>query len=99
MARNFHSVSYRHEGKVRLELAGDMDGSVAAEVCYRIQTLGVQECTLDFSQVKAIGLFGARVLARGLKGLRNRGIRFEVEGLSERVAKQLCLGGALEALV
>jgi anti-anti-sigma factor len=82
-----------------VELAGQIDGSTAAEVCHRIETLGVRECSLDFSRVEMIDLFGARVLARGLKALRDRGIRFEAEGLPERVARTLCLGGVLEALV
>jgi anti-anti-sigma factor len=99
MGKNFHSVIYSREGKVTLELAGEIDGSSAAEVCYRIQTLGLRECSLDFSRVEAIDVFGARVLARGLKALRNRGVRFGVEGLSEHVGGKLCLGGVLEAVV
>lgn len=99
MAKNFHSVIYSREGKVTLELAGEIDGSSAAEVCHRIQMLGLRECTLDFSGVEAIDVFGARVLTRGLKALRTRGVRFEVEGLPEPVAKTLCLGGVLEAVV
>ncbi len=54
---------------------------------------------MEFSGVEAIDVFGACVLSRGLRPLRNRGVRFEVEGLPERVAGTLCLGGALEALV
>ena len=99
MGKNFHSVIYSREGKVTLELAGEIDGSSAAEVCYRIETLGLRECSLDFSRVEAIDVFGARVLARGLKALRKHGVRFEVDGLPERVAGTLCLGGVLEALV
>ncbi len=99
MGKNFHSVIYSREGKVTLELAGEIDGSSAAEVCYRIETLGLRECSLDFSRVEAIDVFGARVLARGLKALRNRGVRFGVEGLSEHVGGKLCLGGVLEAVV
>ncbi len=97
MGKNFHSVIYSREGKVTLELAGEIDGSSAAEVCYRIETLGLRECSLDFSRVEAIDVFGARVLARGLKALRNRGVRFGVEGLSEHVGGKLCLGDVLEA--
>ncbi len=82
-----------------VELAGEVDGSSAAEVCYQIETLGLPECTLDFSRVEAIDVFAARVLARGLKVLRKRGVSFEVGGLPERVAGMLCLGGVLEALV
>ena len=89
MGKNFHSVIYSREGKVTLELAGEIDGSSAAEVCYRIETLGLRECSLDFSRVEAIDVFGARVLARGLKALRNRGVRFGVEGLSEHVGGKL----------
>ena len=99
MARNFHTVFYSRDGKVTLELAGVIDGSKAAEVCYRIELLGLRECTLDFSRVETIDVFGARVLARGLKALRKRGVAFDVEGLPERVAGTLCLGGVLEALV
>ncbi|OGB94872.1 MAG: hypothetical protein A3G35_12895 [candidate division NC10 bacterium RIFCSPLOWO2_12_FULL_66_18] len=99
MARNFRSVISGREGRVTLELAGEVDGSSAAEVCYRIETLGLRECSLDFSRVEAIDVFGARVLARGLKALRNRGVRFGVEGLSEHVGGKLCLGGVLEAVV
>jgi anti-anti-sigma factor len=99
MGKNFHSVIYSREGKVTLELAGEIDGSSAAELCWKLQELGIRECTLDFSRVEAIDVFGAQVLARGLKALRNRGVRFEVEGLPERVAGTLCLGGVLEALV
>lgn len=99
MAKNFCSVFYSREGRVALELAGNIDGSSAAELCYRIETLGLRECTLDFSRVEVIDVFGARVLARGLKSLRNRGVRFEVEGLPEEVAETLCLGGVFEALV
>lgn len=99
MARNFHTVFHSREGRVALDLAGEIDGSSAAELCYRIERLGLRECTLDFSRVEAIDVFAARVLAQGLKALRSRGIRFEVEGLPEHVAGKLCLGGALEALV
>ena len=67
--------------------------------CYRIQLLGFRECTLDFSRVEVIELFGARVLAYGLKSLRKSGVHFEVEALPESVAETLCLGGVIEALV
>ncbi|MBI2455551.1 MAG: STAS domain-containing protein [candidate division NC10 bacterium] len=99
MARNFRSIIYSRESRVTLELAGEIDGSSAAQVCYELQRLDVRECSLDFSRVEMIDIFGARVLARGLKALRNRGVRFEVEHLPERVAEKLCLGGVLEALV
>ena len=99
MTKNPRSLIHSHGERVTLELAGEIDGSTAAEVCYKLQELGVRDCTLDFSRVETIDVFGARVLARGLKGLRNRGVRFEVDGLSERVAGTLCLGGVLEALV
>ncbi len=99
MAKNFRIISYSREGKITLELVGEIDGSSAAEVCWKLQELGIRECSMDFSRVKVIDLFGARVLARGLKSLRDRGVRFEVEALPERVAEKLCLGGILEALV
>ena len=67
--------------------------------CYRIQLLGFRECTLDFSRVEVIELFGARVLAYGLRSLRDAGARFEIEELPEGVAETLCLGGVIEALV
>lgn len=98
MAKHFHTALHSREGRVILDLAGNIDGSSAAQVCYEIEMLGLQECSLDFSRVKAIDLFAARVLARGLRGLRNRGVRFQVEGLPEPVARTLCLGGALDAL-
>ncbi len=99
MARNFHALFYSRDGKVTIELAGRMDGSSAAELCYRIEMLGLRECSLDFSRVETIDVFGARVLASGLKALRKRGVRFEVEGLPQHVAEKLCLGDVLEALV
>ena len=99
MARNFRIVIRDRDGRSTLEAVGDIDGSSAAEVCYQIEALALRECTLDFSRVEAIEVFGARVLAQGLKALRNRGVRFEVEGLPERVAGTLCLGGVMEALV
>lgn len=99
MARNFHALFYSRDGKVTIELAGRIDGSSAAELCYRIEMLGLRECTLDFSRVETIDVFGARVLASGLKALRKRGVRFDIEGLPEAVAGTLCLGGVLEALV
>jgi len=99
MTKNPRSLIHSHGERVTLELAGEIDGSTAAEVCYKLQKLGVRDCTLDLSRVEAIDLFGARVLARGLKALRKRGVRFEVDGLSERVAGTLCLGGVLEAIV
>lgn len=99
MSRDFRAVFYSRDGKVTLEPAGDINGSSAAELCYRIEMLGLRECTLDFSRVETIDVFGARILARGLKTLRNRGVHFEIEGLPERVAGTLCLGGVLEALV
>ncbi len=99
MGMNFHSVIYSREGKLTLEFAGEIDGSSAAEICYQIERLGLRVCSLDFSRVEAIGVFGAQVLARGLKGLRKRGVSFEVDGLPEPVAGMLCLGGVLEALV
>lgn len=98
-ARNFHSVFYGRDGKVTIELAGRIDGSSAAEVCYRIETLGLRECTLDLSRVEAIDLFGARVLARGLKALKLGGVRLEIEGLHEPVGQTVCLGDVLEALM
>ncbi|MGE5848786.1 MAG: STAS domain-containing protein [Candidatus Methylomirabilota bacterium] len=98
MAKNFDSLFRSRDGRVTLELAGEIDGSAAAEVCYRIQMLGVRECALDFTGVEAIDVFGACVLGRGLKSLRSRGVCFEVESLPERVAGTLCLGGVLEAI-
>ena len=99
MAKNFRIVVYKREGWLTLELAGDIDGSSAAEVCYRIERLGLHGCSLDFARVEAIDVFGARVLACGFKALRTRGVCFEVDHLPERVARTLCLGGVLEALV
>lgn len=99
MAKDFHAVFYSRDGKVSIELAGRIDGSTAAEVCYRIETLGLRECSLDFSRVETIEVFGARVLARGLKAMRNRGVRFELERLPESIAGTLCLGDVLEALI
>ena len=99
MTKKFRVTLYRRKGWLTLELAGDTDGSSAAEICYYIETLGFRGCTLDFSRVRAIDVFAARVLARGLRELRNRGVYFEVDGLTEAVAEKLCLGGVLEALV
>lgn len=99
MARNVHTVFYGLDGKVSLELTGKIDGSSAAEVCYRIGLLGLRQCTLDFSRVEEIEVFGARVLARGLKALKHSGVRLEIEGLREPVGHTLCLGGVLEALI
>ncbi len=99
MAKNFRMVIYNWEGRITVELGGEIDGSSAAEVSYQLGKLTLREYTLDFSRVEAIDVFAARVLAQGLKALRARGIRFEVEGLPEHVAGTLCLGGALEALV
>jgi len=72
---------------------------VQRRLCYRIEMLGLRACTLDFYQVEPIDVFAARVLARGLKSLRQRGVRFEVERLPESVTGTLCLGGVLEAMV
>lgn len=99
MAKNFRMVIYKWEGRVTVELAGDIDGSSAAEACYQLEKLRLGECALDFSRVERIDVFGATILARGLKALKGRGIRFEVEALPEEVAEKLCLGGATEALV
>ena len=99
MSTNFRTIMYVLEGKPTFELTGEIDGSSAAEICYQIETLELPACSLDFSRVEAIDIFAARVLARGLKALRDRGVRFEVEGLPEPVAGTLCLGGVLEALV
>ena len=99
MSTNFRTDIYSREGKLALEFAGEIDGSSAAEICYRVESLGLRECTLDFSRVEAIDLFGARVLARGLRALREDGVRFDVERLPESIAGTLCLGGVLEAMV
>jgi anti-anti-sigma regulatory factor len=99
MTKNFDSLFRSREGGITIELGGEIDGSAAAEVCYRIQMLGVSECSLDFSRVEVIDLFGAQVLARGLKALRQGGIRLEIEGLWNGVSEKLCLGGVLEAIV
>lgn len=99
MGTKFRSSTYNREGKLALEFAGEIDGSSAAEICYRIETLGLSECSLDFTRVETIDVFAARVLARGLKSLRQRGVRFEVERLPESIAGTLCLGGVLEAMV
>ncbi len=99
MRMSFRSVISGGEGNPTLELAGAIDGSSAAEICYRIEMLGLRACSLDFSRVEAIDVFAARVLAAGLKMLRNRGVRFDVKGLPECVAGTLCLGGVLEALI
>ncbi|HSB71780.1 MAG TPA: STAS domain-containing protein [Candidatus Methylomirabilis sp.] len=96
---NFHSVICSREGKLTLELAGEIDGSSAAEICYRIERLNLRACSLDFSRVETIGVFGARVLARGLKALRGDGFRFELDGLPRGIAQTLCLGGVIEAVV
>ncbi len=95
MAKHFR----RRKGRIILELSGAIDGSSAAEVCDRIERRGLRVCSLDFSRVKAIDLFGARVLASGLKTLRSHGVQFEVEALPEAIAVTLCLGGVLEALI
>ncbi|HSD50666.1 MAG TPA: STAS domain-containing protein [Candidatus Methylomirabilis sp.] len=99
MAKHFRMVIYNWDGRITVELAGEIDGSSGAEVGYQLGRLGLPECTLDFSKVEAIDMFGAQVLARGFKSLRNRGVRFEIDGLPERVAEMLCLGGVLEAIV
>ncbi len=41
MANEAHAVLYSRQGKVALELAGEINGSVAAEACYRIE-LGIE---------------------------------------------------------
>jgi len=99
MGKNLRYFFHGREGRLTLELAGEMDGSSAAELCYRIERLGVPVCGLDFSQVEAIDLFGARVLARGLRALREHGVRFDLEGLPAGAAQTFCLGGVLEAIV
>ena len=99
VSKNSHSLFHWRDGRAIVEMAGEINGSAAAEVCYRIELLGLRECTLDFSQVKVIELFGSRVLACGLKSLRKNGILFELDGLPESVAETLCLGGVIEALV
>ncbi len=99
MRMHLRNVISGREGNPTLELAGAIDGSSAAEICCRIEMLGLRACSLDFSRVEAIDVFAARVLAAGLKTLRSRGVRFDVEGLPERVAGILCLGGVLEALI
>ena len=99
MGENMRYVFHDQDGRLTLELAGEMDGSAAAELCYRIERLGVSVCGLDFSQVRAIDLFGARVLARGLRGLRESDVGFDLEGLPAEAAQTFCLGGVLEAIV
>jgi anti-anti-sigma factor len=99
MGKKLRYVFHDQEGRLTLALAGEMDGSSAAELCYRIEKLGVSGCGLDFSQVEAIDLFGARVLARGLQALREHGVRFDLEGLPAGAAQTFCLGGVLEAIV
>ncbi len=98
MSTNFRSNICSREGKLALEFAGEIDGSSAAEICYRIETLGLRVCSLDFSRVETIDVFAARVLARGLRGLREDGYRFELDGLPQGSAETLCLGGVLEAM-
>jgi anti-anti-sigma factor len=99
MAKTFRMVVRRREGLPTLRPTGAVDGSAAAQICRYIEGIEQHTCCLDFSGVHAIDLFAARVLARELKTLRSRGKRFEVDGLHERVAATLCLGGVIEALV
>jgi len=60
MGKKLRYVVHTRDGRLTLTLAGDMDGASAAELCCRIEGLGVSVCGLDFSQVEAIDLFGAR---------------------------------------
>jgi len=99
MGKKLRYVVHTRDGRLTLTLAGDMDGASAAELCCRIEGLGVSVCGLDFSQVEAIDLFGARVLAHGLKALREHGVRLDLEGLPAGTAQTFCLGGVLEAIV
>ncbi len=99
MVTSFRISAHAQDGWLTLELIGKVDGSSAAEIPHHIETLGRRGCTLDFSRVSGIDLFAARVLARGLRELRDRGVHFQVDGLTEAVAEKLCLGGVLEALV
>ncbi len=70
MAKGFRSPFRGRNGKVTPELHAEIDGPFAVHVCDRIATLALHVCSLDFSGVVAIDLFGAPVLARALKALR-----------------------------
>ena len=85
------------EESVVLHLMGRLDGSGAGEVGCRLEALGRHRAVLDFSRVEAVEPFGARVLGIRLKRLRAAGMRAELEGLSQPVAHELCMGGVLEA--
>ncbi len=99
MAKSFRLTLCRSDGVPTLRPSGDVDGSAAAEIGRYLEGFQPHTWCLDFSEVRAIDLFAARVLARELKTLKSRGARFEVEGLHEEVATTLCLGGVIESLV
>jgi len=80
MRRKFHSVLYRREGRPVLEVRGELDGSTAAELCDRLQTLGLDECSLDFLRVEGMDAFSASVLARGLKLVQAQGTHLTLAG-------------------
>jgi anti-anti-sigma regulatory factor len=99
MAKSFRLIVRRREGLPTLCPTGAVDGSAAAEIGRCLEGFEPHTCCLDFSGVQVIDLFAARVLACELKTLRGRGMRFDLDGLHERVATTLCLGGVIEAVV
>ena len=99
MGKRIRSVTREPAGGITLELAGVLDGAAAAEICHQVETLGARECRLDFSGVKGIELFGASILSRGLKRLKERGVRCQVGHVPKRVAGRSSSLGVLELLI
>ena len=85
------------QGDFILHLSGRLDGSGARAVAWCLEALEGHRTVLDFSHLEAVEPIGARVLAIRLKRLRAAGVRAELEGLTEPVARELWLGGVLEA--
>jgi anti-anti-sigma regulatory factor len=98
MARTCRMIVRRRDGVPTLIPTGTVDGAAAAEIGRYLEEFAPHTWRLDFSGIQAIDLFAASVLACELKALRSRGMRFEVDGLHERVATILCLGGVIEAV-
>lgn len=99
MSKSCRMIVRWRDGLPTLHPSGAVDGSAAAEIGRYLEGVEARIWCLDFSGVQTIDLFAARVLACELKTLRNRGMRFDLDGLHERVATILCLGGVIEAVV
>lgn len=98
MSKSCRMIVRWRDGLRTLRPTGAVDGSAAAEIGRYLEGFKRHTWCIDFSGVHAIDLFAARVLACELKTLRSRGMRIELDGLHERVATILCLGGVIEAV-